>query len=167
MQRVSDARTSLANIAQNFVGSVNAVQTNGRDLDNNPGAAMFAITPDGAPQMSMVLTDPRGIAAAAVGGGARDNTNLTALAALHNGTSFEGKVTDLTTANAATLAQRKAVVDAQSTIHDNALARRDAGSGVDLDSEAVDLMRFQQAYSATARVIQVARETMQSILDIH
>ncbi|RZM22487.1 MAG: hypothetical protein EOP67_50325, partial [Sphingomonas sp.] len=28
------------------------------------------------------------------------------------------------------------------------------------------LLRFQQAYQASARVIQVARETMQSILEI-
>jgi flagellar hook-associated protein 1 FlgK len=35
-----------------------------------------------------------------------------------------------------------------------------------MDSEAVELMRFQQAYSASSRVIQVARDTLQTILDI-
>jgi flagellar hook-associated protein 1 FlgK len=64
------------------------------------------------------------------------------------------------------LSQRKAVAAAQNTIHSNAVATRDSASGVNLDSEAVDLMRFQQAYAATSRVIQVARETMQTILDI-
>jgi flagellar hook-associated protein 1 FlgK len=39
-------------------------------------------------------------------------------------------------------------------------------SGVDLDTEAVDLLRYQQAYSASSRIIQVARDTFQSILDI-
>jgi flagellar hook-associated protein 1 FlgK len=39
-------------------------------------------------------------------------------------------------------------------------------SGVNIDEEAVDLMRFQQAYQASTRVIQIARETLQSILDI-
>ncbi|MGL4301482.1 MAG: flagellar basal body rod C-terminal domain-containing protein, partial [Sphingomonas sp.] len=52
-------------------------------------------------------------------------------------------------------------------IRDNAVAARDAVSGVNLDSEAVDLLRFQQAYQASSRVIQVARDTLQSILDIH
>ncbi|RYD63006.1 MAG: hypothetical protein EOP58_12190, partial [Sphingomonadales bacterium] len=32
--------------------------------------------------------------------------------------------------------------------------------------EAVDLIRFQQAYQASGRVIQVARDVLQSILDI-
>ncbi|WP_425529953.1 flagellar basal body rod C-terminal domain-containing protein [Stenotrophomonas maltophilia] len=37
---------------------------------------------------------------------------------------------------------------------------------MNIDEEAVDLMRFQQAYQASTRVIQIARETLQSILDI-
>ncbi|KAB2856838.1 MAG: hypothetical protein F9K41_05455, partial [Sphingopyxis terrae] len=35
----------------------------------------------------------------------------------------------------------------------------------DLDREAADLLRFQQAYSAAARTIQVARDTMQALLN--
>jgi len=116
--------------------------------------------------MTITLDDPRGIAAAAVGGGTRDNTNLAALAALRTSGGYENRIVDMTTANAATLSQRKAVAAAQDTIHSNAVAARDSAAGVNLDSEAVDLMRFQQAYAATSRVIQVARETMQTILDI-
>ena len=88
------------------------------------------------------------------------------VAALRTNGAFESRVVDMTTTNAAALAQRKSVADAQQTIRDNAVFSRDALSGVDLDTEAVDLMRFQQAYSAASRVIQVARDTIQSILDI-
>ncbi|MBL0924893.1 MAG: flagellar hook-associated protein FlgK, partial [Sphingomonadaceae bacterium] len=49
---------------------------------------------------------------------------------------------------------------------DGAFAARDAMSAVDLDREAAELMRFQQAYEAAARTIQVARETMQTMLNI-
>ena len=157
----------MQGIAQNFVDGVNAVQAGGRDLDNIAGAAMFAIDASaGTAQVSVTLDDPRGIAAAAVGGGQRDNSNLAAFASLRTSGGFETKVVDMTTTNASALAQRKSVADAQTTIRDNAVAARDSLSGVDLDTEAVDLMRFQQAYSATSRVIQVARETIQSILDI-
>ncbi|MBS0480424.1 MAG: flagellar hook-associated protein FlgK [Proteobacteria bacterium] len=166
-QRIADARQQLQGIAQNFVDGVNAVQAQGRDLDNAAGAAMFSIDPTaGAAQVSATLTDPRGIAAAAVGGGQRDNSNLAAFATLRTTGNFEGDVVDMTTANASALAQRKSVADAQQTIRDNAVSSRDALSGVDLDTEAVDLMRFQQAYAATSRVIQVARDTIQSIIDI-
>ncbi|MGN6821021.1 MAG: flagellar hook-associated protein FlgK [Sphingomonas sp.] len=166
MQRIVDAKTQLQSLAKDFADGVNAIQAGGRDLDGNAGQPLFAMGTSGTAQMTMTLDDPRGIAAAAVGGGARDNTNLMSLAQLRTSAGYENRIVDMTTANAATLAQRKAVADAQSTIHDNAVAARDSASGVNLDTEAVDLMRFQQAYAATGRVIQVARETMQTILDI-
>ena len=55
--------------------------------------------------------------------------------------------------------------DAAATVRaDAASAARGAVSEVDLDTEAADLLRFQQAYSAAARTIQVAREAMQTLL---
>ena len=53
---------------------------------------------------------------------------------------------------------------AAATRADAAAAARDNVSQVDLDKEASELIRFQQAYSAAARTIQVARETMQTLL---
>ena len=164
-QRIAAAREQLNGIATSFVDGVNAVQAQGRNLDGNPGAAMFAAG-DSPTDIDMMLTDPRGIAAASVGAGTRDNSNLQALTALRGSGGFEAKTTGLISGNAAALASRQQVAEAQSAIRDGAVAARDAVSGVNLDSEAVDLMRFQQAYQASSRVIQVARETLQSILDI-
>ncbi|MES1974501.1 MAG: flagellar hook-associated protein FlgK [Pseudomonadota bacterium] len=164
-QRIAAARAQLNGIAADFTDGVNAVQAQGRDLDGNAGAALFQAgsTPT---DLSLALTDPRGIAAAAVGGGTRDNSNLAGLTALRSSGGFEANTTSLVADNAAALASRKQIAEAQSAIRDGAIAARDSVSGVNLDSEAVDLMRFQQAYSASSRVIQVARETFQSILDI-
>jgi flagellar hook-associated protein 1 FlgK len=164
-QRIADARQQLGTIASAFTDGVNSVQAQGRDLNGNPGAAMFA-TGTTPTDISLAVTDPRGLAAAAVGGGPRDNSNLTALATLRSTGGFEAGTTQLVSGNAAALAARKQVADAQSSIRDGAIAARDTASGVNLDSEAVDLMRFQQAYSASSRVIQVARDTLQTILDI-
>ena len=46
------------------------------------------------------------------------------------------------------------------------MAARDAVTGVDLDEEAVNLIRFQQAFQASSRVIQVARDILQTVIDI-
>lgn len=43
--------------------------------------------------------------------------------------------------------------------------RRESLSGVNLDEEAANLLKFQQAYEASAQVISVARTLFQSILD--
>ena len=164
-QRLKAARTDLDAAASAFTTSVNTVQTGGDDLNGRPGTAFFAVgaTPT---DISLALTDPRTVAAASRGGGPRDGSNLDALQSARTRSGVETALTSLTAGNAAALAQRTTVADAQSAIRDNAVAARDAGSAVDLDTEAVDLLRFQQAYSASSRVIQVARETFQSILEI-
>lgn len=48
----------------------------------------------------------------------------------------------------------------------SASAARDARSGVDLDREAADLIRFQQAYQASARVIAAARDLFDTMLGV-
>lgn len=163
--RIVAARDQIGQMAQDFAEGVNAVQTAGDDLQGNAGQPIFTVG-DPPYQLGVAMTDPRGIAAAASGGGTRDNSNLAGLDALRTSGNFEQGVTDITAANGAALAGRNSVVDAQTSIRDAAVAARDSASGVNIDEEAVDLMRFQQAYQASARVIQVARETLQSILDI-
>ena len=125
---------------------------------------MFSAT--GASDFKLVLDDPRGIAAAAPGGGDRSNANLANLTALRTDGKFEGRLTTLTTDNASALAGRRSIAEVQSTIRSNAAAARDSLAGVNVDEEAVDLIRFQQAYQASSRVIQVARETLDAIFNI-
>jgi flagellar hook-associated protein 1 FlgK len=43
------------------------------------------------------------------------------------------------------------------------IARRESISGVNLDEEAADLIRFEQAYNAAARVVAVARDTFDTL----
>lgn len=171
LQRITAARQSLNGIASDFTAQVNAIQAQGRDLDGQPGAALFKVG-DTPTDLSLDMTDPRGIAAAGVNtatgqsNGVRDSSNLSALLTARTSVGFEARTTSMITANAAALEQRKLVADAQSSILDGAVTARDSISGVDLDSEAVDLLRFQQAYQASSRVIQTARDILQTILDI-
>ncbi|HCC45525.1 MAG TPA: hypothetical protein DEQ32_14060, partial [Gammaproteobacteria bacterium] len=43
---------------------------------------------------------------------------------------------------------------------------KDARAGVNLDEEAAELLRFQQAYQASAKVMQMASQLFDSILRI-
>lgn len=162
--RVADARDALDALATGFAEGVNAVQATGEDLGGSAGAPMFEAT--GARDFRLVLNDPRGIAAATSGAGERDNGNLTALATLRTGEGFESQLTSMTTGNASALAGRRAIADVRATIRTNAVAGRDSLTGVNVDEEAVDLIRFQQAYQASSRVIQVARETLETLFNI-
>ena len=55
--------------------------------------------------------------------------------------------------------------DAAESILFQAKERRESLSGVNLDEEAANLIKFQQAYEASAQVINVARTLFQTVLD--
>lgn len=164
--KVAAARAELDSLATDFARGVNDLQAQGRDLNGAPGEPLFAA--GGSPtDLTVALESGSGIAAALPGEGTRGNGALTALANLRTSGDAEGKLTALTAANGAALAARRTVADAQGAIKDGAVAARESVSGVNLDEEAVDLIRFQQAYQASSRVVQVAREILQSILAIN
>jgi flagellar hook-associated protein FlgK len=60
--------------------------------------------------------------------------------------------------------QAEIAKDAQQVVFDHARASRDRVSGVNLDEELADLLRYQQAYQANAQVIQVANRLFDSLL---
>lgn len=102
---------------------------------------------------------------AATRAGSRDNGNLELLASLRKTGGFETVSNEMVSSNASALSAKRQVADAQNAILEGATAARDTVTGVNLDQEAVDLMKFQQAYAASSRIIQVSREIFQSILE--
>jgi flagellar hook-associated protein 1 FlgK len=54
--------------------------------------------------------------------------------------------------------------DAQRTVRDYAKEARERVSGVNLDEELADLLRYQQAYQANAQVIQTASRIFDALL---
>ena len=55
--------------------------------------------------------------------------------------------------------------DAQKVVRDESAAALQSLSGVNLDEEAANLIRFQQAYQAMAQIIGVADKMFQTLLD--
>jgi flagellar hook-associated protein FlgK len=60
----------------------------------------------------------------------------------------------------------KITQDALKVINDQAVATRNKVSGVNLDEEAADLIRFQQAYQAAAKAMQISTELFSAIVQI-
>jgi len=164
--KVAGARQTLDDTARAFADGVEAAQTAGVDLDLAQGAAIFAYDANRPSQMSVAITDGRKIAAAAPLTGPRDGSNLAAFQTLRSSGNFEATLTGLVSDNAAAIENRNTVAAAQGAILDGATTARDAATGVNLDNEAVDLLRFQQAYQASSRVIQAAKDIFQTILEI-
>lgn len=159
----ADKRQGLDSLAQDFATAVNNWSAQGLDPNGNPGGALLAVTA-GAISLKAVTSDPDAIAAASTDG--TPNGNLLALDALRGNSGVEARWAAMVAGQAQQLAAAKSEATAASNRRDNAFAARDEIVGVDLDHEAAELIRFQQAYSGAAKVIQVARDTVQAILDI-
>jgi flagellar hook-associated protein FlgK len=101
-----------------------------------------------------------------------DNGNMLLMVALQDKPILEGGRTivdgyfDLvsTVGNKATLG--KISQEALQVVYDQAVESRDQVSGVSLDQEAADLIRLQQAYQASAQIIQMSSKIFDSILGI-
>ncbi|KQM93276.1 hypothetical protein ASE70_14375 [Sphingomonas sp. Leaf22] len=163
-KRISDMRKEVVDVATDFVMDVNGALASGEDLNAAAGAPMFAMEPTG--RVTRIMGDPAKIAAATAGQGPRDSGNLSKLFDARRSGLFEQRVVALQSSNGSALNARKTIAEAQGAIRDSAVDARDSAAGVNLDQEAVNLMRFQQAYQASSRVIQVARETFDTLFAI-
>lgn len=172
---------SLTRLSDNTVTSFATFpQTvDGVDLSLVSGAAAagdsFLIRPtvNGASGLGVAIGDPRLIAAAAQTGASGDNHNGLLLAGLQtakvlgNGTaSFQEAYSQLVSV----VGNRTREIEVTSRAADKLLAEAVSTlqneSGVNLDEEATNLLRYQQAYQAAAKVMQIASEMFDSLLSI-
>jgi flagellar hook-associated protein 1 FlgK len=161
-QALRQRRADLDTQAVQFVADVNAWNSAGATPSGGAGAAL--LTGSDAMTVALATTDPAAIAAATPGGNPAGN--LLALDGLRGDAGGEARWRLFAHEAALDLRNARADADAASVSADAALALRDRVSGVDLDQEAAEMLRLQQAYGAAARVLQVARDTVQTILDI-
>jgi flagellar hook-associated protein 1 FlgK len=120
---------------------------------------------DGAPAAGDVFT------IAATGPGSSDNANMLKMAVLDEAklmsdgsVSLNGAASSFTTSVASAAAQSNYAYESEQTIHNQAVAARDSVSGVNLDEEAADLIKYQQAYQAAAKIIASADNIFQTLL---
>ena len=166
LEDLRDAGAELDALSALLIQTANDAQAAGATPDGIAGSAFFSGT--SASDIAVALQNGAGIATAPAGSNAnsRDASNLTALqtALATNGPTSEADriLFDLSArVNSLGIAHESLSTIAQSA--QSALARETA---VDLDNEAANLVRFQQAFQASGRVIEVANQIFDSILGI-
>lgn len=166
LQAIGDLRTQLDDLAAQVITLTNTAQANGAALDGTAGQPFFSGT--GAADIALALTSGAQIATAPAGSpaGSRDTANLRALRdALANGGPAQGADALLFSLSSA-IDARSLTRDALQTIADSAEAALQAETGVDLDQEATNLVRYQQAFQANGKVIQAAADIFDTILGL-
>jgi flagellar hook-associated protein 1 FlgK len=104
--------------------------------------------------------------------GSGDNGNALLLAGLQTAhtmeggsTSFQGAYSQLVGQLGTRTRSAQVTAEAQAALLTQAQESRDAVSGVNLDEEAANLLRFQQAYQAIAQIISAAETTFQTLMN--
>jgi flagellar hook-associated protein 1 len=157
-------RADLDAAAVAFRDLVNSTHGTGFDLDGGAGGALYAGT--GAADLDLAAGVTGRSLAASAGGAATDGNHALAMGSLR---SFLGASGQTLGGDLRTLAGRIGTAavraDAQAGVDQATLTslddRRLSEHGVSIDEEMTDMLRYQRAYEASARVITV----MDSMLD--
>lgn len=170
--------SSLNELASTLVTKVNTVQSAGFGLTGSTGINFFTTpVPVTAANIALNISSPSDVAAAAANpitalGGPGDNLNAKSMASLYT-TALPMTGGTMTMADFYGALVGKVGVDVQAAgraqTQTGAMASqlanlRDSNSGVSLNEELTNLTKYQHAYQASARLINVGTEMLDTLL---
>lgn len=166
LESATGVRARLDTLADEVAGTVNAAQANGVAFDGSPGQPIFAGA--GAAGIRVVATQGSAIATAPAGApaGSIDGSNLAALRQALGTADVAGTANGLLFDVSSAVSGRRVTRDALDAIASSARISLEQQAGVDLDTEAANLMRFQQAFQASGRAMQVASDIFDTVLGL-
>lgn len=170
-QEIPSIQNSLDTLAFNLSSAVNTQHQAGFDLNGNAGGNLFTPTTGvagAANQISVAITDPK-LVAASGDGTAGDNSNANALLALQNQNIISGQKpldfygnlvfkigNDVSNAQSNQRAGSQVLTQIQNL--------QGGVSNVDINEESANLVRFQNAYEASARVVTVINTLLETTI---
>lgn len=176
---IEDNLADVDQMAYQLAKEVNTIHIEGYDRAGNPGVLFFDMPDEvaGAAEKinlsSEIMNDVGKIAAGNTPGAAGDNTIANMISGLqYRGAMNEGNDTFDDFYNSAvgkigTVAQRSTKnFESQKNILGQLNNIRESVSGVSLDEETSKMIEMQKAYEASARMIRVADEMMDTVLNL-
>jgi flagellar hook-associated protein 1 FlgK len=160
--QVAGVLSSLNTLASSFASAINTVNENGYDLTGTQGTAMFSVTPGNgaAASMSVAMTSASQIAASSSATASGDNSNLLAMInvgtqPLVNSQTPTQLLSGIVYQVGNDVSQAQSDSDAGSLMLTQLQDEQGSVEGVSTDEEASNLLTYQQAYQAAARVVTV------------
>ena len=172
-QEIPSILNKLDTFSYDLATAVNTQSKAGFDAKGNAGVNFFtqpASVAGAASSMAVAITDPN-LVAASSDGSVGSNGNAQALANLQNqnivngqtpANYYSGLIFQIGNDVSQATSEQTAVGLLQQQLQD----QRGAISGVSLDEEAVNLIRYQGAYEASANVVSVINELLTATLAI-
>jgi flagellar hook-associated protein 1 len=170
---------ALDNLAAAITSIVNTQHQAGIDLNGNAGGNFFdtSATPGVGAAISIgvdpaILQNPAAIAAGAPTQGVGSNTNANAIAALQatvttigvSSTTLDGFYQALQAGLGAAAQNANTSQSTADTLVNGLTQARASVSGVSMDEELTNMVKFQNAYSAAARVLTALDTDLQTLM---
>jgi len=163
-------------LATSIMTEVNTLHRTGFDLNNNnSGSDFFSAASTSALDMavdSTLLADTDLIAAGSAAG-AGDNGNALAIAELQNSIStllgsstFDDYYNSIVSDVGSSVNNAGMNYNHQASVTDQLYNYRETVSGVSIDEEMVNLVKFQHAYNASAKLISTVDELLATLMNI-
>ncbi len=169
LAKVAAYAADLDKLASTLISEVNALHAAGYGLDGTTGTAFFTGSDSSDIGVNQGLAANLGLVAAASASDAPgDGSNALAIARLQSaaiaglgGSTIAGHYQNLVSRLGVESQEAARMTDNQKALVDQLNSRKESISGVSLDEEMTNLIQYQYAYMASARVI----TAMDSLLD--
>ncbi|UCF93821.1 MAG: flagellar hook-associated protein FlgK [Desulfobacterales bacterium] len=174
---IEDYAARLNGLAQTFITEVNGLHASGFGLDalNPTGNDFFTGTDAADIEVNPgIVSDNNLIAASStLAGVPGDNSNAIAIANLQHSLTMNGNTATFGSYYHSLVSEVGHKVQEAGSYYDHQAEmmvyldnRRESVSGVSLDEEMANLVKFQSAYDAAAKLITTADELMQTLLNM-
>jgi flagellar hook-associated protein 1 FlgK len=164
----------INNLAAQLISQVNTTYRTGYDLNGNTGADFFTGTNASDIGVNAALAnDPSSLQASGVAGAAGNNQVALALAQMTNtrqgglgnqtfAQNYNGTITELGTA----LSSVNSQLSDQQSVQTMLQTQRSAVSGVSIDEEMTNLVTFQRAFQASAHLVSVVDQMLNTVVTL-
>jgi flagellar hook-associated protein 1 FlgK len=171
---IPSALSSIDQLAWTVGTAVNSQQASGIDANGGSGGPIFDVggsATGAANAISVVLSDPGGVAASASGAGSQDGSNATAIAALASAAIVGGQTPNVSYAAlvgdiGAKVSQATATQASQSASLTQLQAQQSALSSVNMNDQAALLQTYEQSYQAAAKVFTILNSVITSAINL-
>jgi len=174
VETVEDQRAILDDMAAGLARAVNEVHADGQGLDGTDGNFFEdtgTITAGTLQLDANVRGNPRNIAASADGTPGNSDTaldigRLRTAEVTGSGKTVEAALTDMTSGIGSRVNQATQQAEQQRSVIDYLDSIEEGTSGVNMDEEVTNLIKYQQSYAASARIIETAQRMFDTLLSL-
>lgn len=171
---VQSLRDGLSALASTMITEINRVHQAGFGKDDSTGLPFFEGTNATDIRVNQtLLSDPAKLHASVSADADGNGANALALARLAEavqgslgGQTFSQNYSRIVAGMGESLSSVNEQITDQTVVSNMLLAQRDSISGVSLDEEMTDLVKYQKAYQASAQLVSVVNEMLETVINM-